>query len=889
MNKGTTIIVVLIAFVGGYFLGSYTGGGKEATAPSVARSSLPSIEEQEAQLGPGNPSSDRTRVLVGPNDAVLGPDDALVTIVEFSDFECGYCKRAASIVHQIHKAYRNEVRIVFKHNPLPFHKGAFPAAEAALAAGEQGKFWEYHDALFENQGKYDRAALESYAQKLKLDMTKFREALDSRKFKAQVEADQAYAARIGARGTPTFFVNGKVVRGAQPFDQFKTVIDQELAHARNLKSQRSVAASAVYTELMREAAVGTPTPQQRPQPQQAAPGQPDPAKHYAVPVGASPVKGKPTAKLTVVEFSSFQCPFCARVQPTLTGLQEKYGDDIRFVFKQHPLPNQPQAGPAAEAALAAHEQGKFFEYKDKVFANMQNLQRPDLERYAEEIGLDMRRFRAALDSGKFKKQIEEEMAVAAQFGVRSTPSFFVNGRPLRGAQPLETFVALADEELAKADKLLASGVPAARLYDEILKTAETKVEAPPAPPPQAARGEPDPNAVYKFEVPADAPSKGAANAKVTIVEIADFQCGFCGRVAPTLAELVKKYPRDVRVVFVNMPLRQSLSAEAAMAAHEQGKFWEYTEVLFANMRAHDRASLERYAADVGLDVAKFKAALDSDRVKARVQQDAALSRRFGVQGTPSFFINGKYVSGALPLEAFEARVKEEIKRADALLARGTRPNQLYAALVKDGLTSVQDAPAGGAPADEQRFEVEVGKSPSKGNPRAAVTIIEFSDFSCPFCSRVKPTIAHLLQDYPNDVRVVFKQLPVVAARRGAELAAPASLAAHEQGKFWEYHDKLFANQNALDRASLERYAQEIGLDMAKFRAALDSGKFTAQIEADRKAAMTAGIGGTPSFLINGRKIVGAQPVEAFKAVIQEELEASKLPQVRAGAGGRRGK
>jgi protein-disulfide isomerase len=119
--------------------------------------------------------------------------------------------------------------------------------------------------------------------------------------------------------------------------------------------------------------------------------------------------------------------------------------------------------------------------------------------------------------------------------------------------------------------------------------------------------------------------------------------------------------------------------------------------------------------------------------------------------------------------------------------------------------------------------------------------------------------------------VAFKHQPL-SFHANAKPAAMASMAAHEQGKFWEYHDKLFANQRALDRASLEKYAQELGLDMGKFKAALDSNKYDAHITADMTEATRVGVNGTPSFLINGRSLVGAQPVDAFKRIIDEELK-----------------
>jgi protein-disulfide isomerase len=129
-------------------------------------------------------------------------------------------------------------------------------------------------------------------------------------------------------------------------------------------------------------------------------------------------------------------------------------------------------------------------------------------------------------------------------------------------------------------------------------------------------------------------------------------------------------------------------------------------------------------------------------------------------------------------------------------------------------------------------------------------------------------------DYGNKIRIAFKMQPL-PFHNHAQLAAEAALAAHEQGKFWEMHDKLFANQQKLERADLEQYAQEIGLNMAKFKSALDTGKFKAQIEKDKAEAAKAGAQGTPTFLINGNRIVGAQPVDAFKKMIDAELAKKK--------------
>ena len=137
-----------------------------------------------------------------------------------------------------------------------------------------------------------------------------------------------------------------------------------------------------------------------------------------------------------------------------------------------------------------------------------------------------------------------------------------------------------------------------------------------------------------------------------------------------------------------------------------------------------------------------------------------------------------------------------------------------------------------------------------------------------------PTLHDLEKQYEGKIKIVFKNQPL-PFHNNAKGAASAAMAANEQGKFWEMHDKMFANQQALDRPSLERYAQELGLDVGKFKAALDSNKFDAYIAADSAEGMRVGANGTPTFFINGRQVVGAQPIEAFKSVIDDELKKKK--------------
>jgi protein-disulfide isomerase len=160
--------------------------------------------------------------------------------------------------------------------------------------------------------------------------------------------------------------------------------------------------------------------------------------------------GAANAPVTVVEFSDFQCPFCQRVSPTLKQLKEAYGDKIRVVWKDFPLTAiHPEAFKAAEAGNCAREQGKFWEYHDRLFANQQTLQPEALKTHAAATGLDAAKFNACLDTAKYSQRVQEHVGVGARLGINSTPAVFINGRQVTGAQPYEVFAGIIDEELER--------------------------------------------------------------------------------------------------------------------------------------------------------------------------------------------------------------------------------------------------------------------------------------------------------------------------------------------------------------------------------------------------------------------------------------------------------
>jgi protein-disulfide isomerase len=176
----------------------------------------------------------------------------------------------------------------------------------------------------------------------------------------------------------------------------------------------------------------------------------DPNRRYQVATKGAPVRGDPEAKVAVVEFSDFQCPFCKDSVQTLAQIREAYGDRVRIVFKHLPLPIHPKAPAAHAAAEAAHQQGKFWEMHDKIFANQAEMSPEKYREYAQELGLDMKRYDHDVADAATKQRIDADVAEAVKLGLDGTPAFFVNGRYRRGAVKFEEIKALLDEDLGKA-------------------------------------------------------------------------------------------------------------------------------------------------------------------------------------------------------------------------------------------------------------------------------------------------------------------------------------------------------------------------------------------------------------------------------------------------------
>jgi protein-disulfide isomerase len=192
-------------------------------APTLAPAQSPAL--------PG-PSPTRVLVEVSSDDPALGPEDAPIVIVEFADFQCSYCARFAQETQgQILDVYGDQVRFVFRNFPLvSIHPQAQKAAEAARCAHDQGKFWEYHDLLFENQQELDAGSLKDYAGRLDLDVVAFDNCLDTNAHSTSVQHELTEGQSYGITGTPSFLINGRLLVGAKPFANFQAIIEDELGH-----------------------------------------------------------------------------------------------------------------------------------------------------------------------------------------------------------------------------------------------------------------------------------------------------------------------------------------------------------------------------------------------------------------------------------------------------------------------------------------------------------------------------------------------------------------------------------------------------------------------------------------------------------------------------------
>ncbi|HEY5375260.1 MAG TPA: thioredoxin domain-containing protein [Polyangiaceae bacterium] len=594
----------------------------------------------------------------------------------------------------------------------------------------------------------------------------------------------------------------------------------------------------------------------------------------ALPVSADDaVWGSPTAPVTILEFSDLQCPFCARVHPTVKQLETKYGpNQLRIVFKHNPLPFHPNARPAAKIADAVLRQGgsrAFFAFLDLAFAEQPKLSDEALTDWITRVGLDATVVIQRAELQETADKIDRDVALAGKIGANGTPAFRINGSTLVGAQPIDAFTSIIDAELAATSELLKKGTPPNALYG-----ARVAANFTPAKP--ETNDEPEEDlSIWKMPVKG-APVLGAKDALVTIVEFFDYQCPYCRRVEATIAELLTRYPKDLRVVLRQNPLpfhaRALPAANLALEARaEKGDagFLDANRALFSD--AHSKledADLLAIGKQLKLDEKRLQSAITSNTHSSEIEADADLASDFKASGTPYFFINGMRLSGAQPIENFVTAIDAQLKVASSLVAAGTPRAAVYDEIMKRA--KEPDAP------EQKTMPAPTAENPTRGPANAPIVIHEFADFQCPFCGRVETTLSELEKAFPGKLRWVWHDYPLPFHEHARPAALVAREARAEKGDtaFWKIHDLMFKDQGidgALGVEMFAKYARELQLDPARLSSSQSDGHFDSVLEDDQKLAQSAGINGTPAFVINGYYLSGAQPLSAFKRLVRYAL------------------
>ncbi len=375
----------------------------------------------------------------------MGNPDALVTIVEFTDYQCPFCQRAEETMQRLRASYGDAVRVVVAERPHPFHDRARPAALAALAADAQGKFEAMHTRLFALAGSLEEDSIAGAARDAGLDLARF--AVDRNG--APLAPSEQLADRFSVRGTPTFFIAGRRLVGAQPYEAFHDVVEERLGAARALVAN-GTRPRDVYAALTATGADHVDPPKET---NDEAPSCGHDCAEGAtahvsdkiedVPTDGAPARGPARAPITIVVFGDFECPFTARAETTtLRAVEQAHPGDVRVVFKNTTIPTHVHAPLAARAALAADAQGRFWDYHDRLLAHDGvTLDRAGLLKVAGELGLDVPRFTSDLEGPSTADRLARDASDARALGVQGTPTFFVNGRRIVGAQPQAVFEA----------------------------------------------------------------------------------------------------------------------------------------------------------------------------------------------------------------------------------------------------------------------------------------------------------------------------------------------------------------------------------------------------------------------------------------------------------------
>lgn len=376
-----------------------------------------------------------------------GASSPLVTIVVFSDYQCPYCERLNSSMISLLQRYPQQLRVVWRQFPLAFHPDAKLASSVALAAHEQGQFAVMHEWLFANSRSLSRESIERQAFDAGLDVQRLLSEVDSDWFAARVEADIEFGQAFAITGTPTYFVNGRPFVGVRSLEDIEAIVSEELLVAERLLGA-GASPNDVWARILAASAAERTTPT-RPRSTPTPTPAPAPTTRFATQLSGLPERGAKQPKVQVLMCGDFDCPYCNKSTATLEQLLKDHKRDLAVYFRHHPLPFHTNARAAHRAAVAAENQGKFWAMFDLLYAEPKQRSDAELEDMAKQIGLDMKRFRRDIADPKTDTRIDEQVLFCEQdLDAKGTPTFFINGLKLTGAQPISAFEQIIQQELS---------------------------------------------------------------------------------------------------------------------------------------------------------------------------------------------------------------------------------------------------------------------------------------------------------------------------------------------------------------------------------------------------------------------------------------------------------
>ncbi len=595
------------------------------------------------------------------------------------------------------------------------------------------------------------------------------------------------------------------------------------------------------------------------------------------------IRGNPTPKVTLIEYADYECPFCKNHHKTMQMLMERFPNKINWVYRHFPLSFHQNAEKEAEASECIAELGgndTFWKFTDAIFerttSNGNGFSLAKLGPLAQELGVDQTKFQDCLDSGKYAKKVQAQMDAGTVAGVNGTPATFVvktsNGKwqMISGAVDYPQFNDVVTAMLQStwtppvipegAGILPAdAGVPA----PDILPAEDTQTSAPP-----------------KVNLKTDH-IRGNKDAKITLIEYADFECPFCQRHTATLAQLLRKYPKTVRIVYRHFPLEFHTGAKQKAEASEcvaklkgNEAFWKFHDLLFRRINVTvDKLPLLARSADI--DINAFKKCTGGGTVSSHVAMDIQGGQESGVNGTPANFIvnerTGEFtmISGAVPLSSFTAVIDPMLKGKWKPTGAGILP--------ADGAAQVPDVyivPQKTVPAPD----VDRSWDHILGDANARMSLVVYMGVGDPFSVRMYPMLQQLVDYYRGHLNVVYRHLPLnfqPTSQTGAEaMECAAELKGH--AAFWSYANKLYAEPERTDYTAI---AAQVGLDPSEMATCIFRGTRKQHVKQDSEGGTAAGVDGTPtSFLIDtlGKKqwvIQGAQPIESFRSTIDDAVKS----------------